>query len=606
MTKEEYIKEKYEKYLYYWTNVAIGSGGFVVLSLIPLDYLASPSNLKRFLVYRIITTICLFILFLINRIKVDIRHQHILINIGGACVAVMVAVMISHFGGHQSVYFAGYLVIVIFLLGFVPLTFKASLFTAFMFYSIYVVPILLYETITNKPFFISANIFLIASAASMVLLRYLFQKRLEQEFGLQYELEQYQNRLEEQVKERTAQLSATVSDLESEIVERKKLEEQLLHAEKMKAVGTLTGGIAHEFNNILSSIIGYGEMLKEMIHIDDPSRKYVDIICDSGMRASKLTGNLLAFSRKQVIRPHPVRINSVLKEADILLSKVIGEDIAIKTVLSDKDPLVHIDQGQLEQILLNLATNARDAMPKGGSLTIESGFVEMNDETVKARSYREPGTYAVISVTDSGIGMDDDTRARIFEPFFTTKAVGKGTGLGLSTVYGIVKQNNGYIDVYSETGMGTTFKIYLPMIQAENESTAPALREVPSIKGSETILVAEDDKVVREYIIHIFESAGYKTIAAENGEDALQKFLENHNRIHLLLLDVIMPMKNGKEVFDEARKMKPAVKALFLSGYSENIIHTRGILEKGIEFLPKPISKNDLLMKIRTILDEQA
>ena len=603
MTREEYIKQKYDQYLYYWSNITFGASVPVVLSLSFLDYLASPSNFIRFLVYRIITSICLIILLLINRIKVDRRYQNILLNIGGACVAAMVAVMINRFGGHQSVYFAGYLVIVIFMLGFIPFTFKACLFSAFMFYAIYFVPILIYDTITNKPFFISASIFLVASTVSMVLLRYIFHKRLEQEFGLQYDLERYQNVLEAQVEERTAQLSKTVADLESEIAERKKLEEQLLHAEKMKAVGTLTGGIAHEFNNILSSIIGYGEMLQEKISIDDPLRRYVDIIYSSGTRAAELTGNLLAFSRKQIIHPQPVRINGILKEADILLSKIIGEDIALKTMLSDRDPVVHIDPGQLEQILFNLAANARDAMPNGGSLIIESGWMEMDDETIKVRSYGKRGTYAIISVTDSGSGIDERTKARIFEPFFTTKEVGKGTGLGLSTVYGIVKQNNGYINVYSEPGMGTTFKIYLPMIQSEHEGPLPVLMDISSVKGSETILVAEDDKVVREFTINILESAGYKTIEANNGVDAAHKFLENQDRIHLLLLDVIMPGKNGKEVYDEARKIKPGIKALFLSGYSENIIHTRGILEKGIEFLPKPISKNDLLVKIREILD---
>ncbi|HWR58286.1 MAG TPA: ATP-binding protein, partial [Thermodesulfovibrionales bacterium] len=330
-----------------------------------------------------------------------------------------------------------------------------------------------------------------------------------------------------------------------------------------------------------------------------------DIIHTSGMRAANLAGNLLAFSRKQIIHPQPVRINTVLKKADILLFKVIGEDIVLKTMLSDKDPMVHVDPGQLEQILLNLATNSRDAMPNGGSLTIESGLMEVDAETIKTWSYGAPGMYAVISVSDTGIGMDEKTKARIFEPFFTTKDVGKGTGLGLSTVYGIVKQNSGYINVYSEPGMGTTFRIYLPVIQIGQEVPAPVPTDIPSVRGSETILVAEDDKDVREYMIHILESAGYETISADNGMDAVQKFHKYQDRIQLLLLDAVMPVKNGKEVFEEAKKIEPRIKALFLSGYSENIIHSRGILDEGIELLPKPVSKNDLLVKIREILDKQ-
>jgi two-component system cell cycle sensor histidine kinase/response regulator CckA len=381
----------------------------------------------------------------------------------------------------------------------------------------------------------------------------------------------------------------------------KKLEEQLLQAQKMEAVGQLAGGVAHYFNNILTTILGYGEFLQEHIEAGSPLRNYVDIIRTSANRASNLTHNLLAFSRKQIINPRPVKLNDIVTRVERLLSRLIGEDIELKTALSAKDVIVRADPFQIEQVLMNLATNARDSMPEGGLLIIETGNVELDEDFMRTHAYGEPGPYALLSVSDAGIGMDEETRKRVFEPFFTTKEVGKGTGLGLSMVYGIVKQHEGFIDVYSEPGKGTTFKIYLPATALEAEETTVESR--PVLGGEETILVAEDDETVRRLTSDQLRKFGYTVITAENGEDAIEKFMVNREKIHLLLLDVIMPKKNGKEVYTEIKKITPGIKALFLSGYPADLIHRRGILEEGLHFVPKPVSTSDLLRKVREVLD---
>jgi PAS domain S-box-containing protein len=392
-----------------------------------------------------------------------------------------------------------------------------------------------------------------------------------------------------------------------DVTEHKKLEQQLLHAQKMEAVGQLAGGVAHDFNNILTVTIGCGNLLKMKMEEDDPLRTYVDQILTSSERAASLTQSLLAFSRKQILNPQPVKLNKIIKSVEKLLLRVIGEDIHIqlKTMVTDKDLTVMADSGQIEQVLMNLATNARDAMPKGGLLIIETELVKLSNEYIKTHVYGKPGIYALVSVTDTGLGMDEKTKGKIFEPFFTTKEVGKGTGLGLATVYGIIKQHSGYIDVYSELGKGTTFKIYLPVIKSEAEETKPEVI-APLKNGTETVLVAEDETEVRRLIKSMLEEFGYKIIEAVDGEDAIDKFMENKDRIQLLILDVIMPRRNGKEAYEEIKKVRPDIKALFISGYATDIIHEKDILEKKINFISKPILPTELLKKVREVLDKCA
>jgi signal transduction histidine kinase len=387
-----------------------------------------------------------------------------------------------------------------------------------------------------------------------------------------------------------------------DVTSQRKLEQQLRHAQKMEAVGQLTGGIAHDFNNILSAIMSYGYLLQLKIDENSESRAHVDHLLLSAERAANLTQSLLAFSRKQIMNPKPVDVHHIIKNVEKLLSKLIGEDIALRTALAAEPLMVVADSGQVEQVLMNFATNARDAMPRGGSLTIETRRVELGDDFFRAHGYGGSGMYARIAVTDTGTGMDQPTAKRVFEPFFTTKEIGKGTGLGLSIVYGIVKQHNGFINVYSEPGKGTTFRVYLPLSSVgADELGADDSGAVQG--GTETILVAEDDDDVRRLARIVLREYGYTLIEARDGDEAIRQFDEHRDTVDLLLLDVIMPKRNGREVLEEIQKTKPGIKALFTSGYTADTVHKRGLLEEGQPFISKPISPKKLLRKIRETLN---
>ena len=384
--------------------------------------------------------------------------------------------------------------------------------------------------------------------------------------------------------------------------EQEKLREQLYHVQKLESIGTLAGGVAHDFNNILAIIVGYGNLLEKNIGKDNPSRFYVQKILKSSEKATSLVQGLLAFSRKQGSCQKSVVINKILIQVKNLLPRLIGEDIVLDIMLTDKECVVMADIGQIEQVLMNLATNARDAMPNGGKLTIRVDIVELSSEFIRTHGYGEIGTYALMSVSDTGIGMDNETQKRIFEPFFTTKEVGKGTGLGLSIVYGIIKQHGGYITVESEPGNGATFRIYLPVIKSIDEERKPTSLPV-CLNGTETILIAEDEVEVRNLTKLLLEEAGYKVVEAVDGGNAIHKFMENKDDVSLLLLDVVLPSKSGREVYNEIRKIRPGIKALFMSGYSEGVINKRIILQEGLNFISKPFSQTMLLKKVREILD---
>ena len=387
------------------------------------------------------------------------------------------------------------------------------------------------------------------------------------------------------------------------ITDRKHLESQLLQAQKMEAIGTLAGGIAHDFNNILSALIGYGNLLHMKMDADDPLRIYVEHMLVASEKAVNLTHSLLTFSRKQVMRLQPQKMSTMVRSIEKILLRLLTEDIELKVTTSDTEITVLADVTQIDQVLLNLAANARDAMPQGGTLRIETREVEINREFIRSYGYGEPGKYALISISDTGTGMDEKTRQKIFEPFFTTKEVGKGTGLGLSIVYGIIKQHNGYINVTSEQGKGTTFHIYLPVVTTATEETKLAAIDVKG--GTETILLAEDNPDLQKLQEEVLNSKGYTTIAATDGEMAIARFMEHIDSIDLLMLDVVMPKKNGKEVFDEIRKIRPDVKVLFTSGYTGDVVIDKGVYDSAVEFIQKPISPNELLGKIREVLDKK-
>ena len=391
-------------------------------------------------------------------------------------------------------------------------------------------------------------------------------------------------------------ITGTVIDMTKE----KTLESQLRQAQKMEAIGTLAGGVAHDFNNILTALTGYGTLLQLKLDKENPLRRYVDQILSASLKGANLTRSLLAFSRKQPITLNPINLNNIIKETEMLLRRLLTEDIILKTLLASDDIMLMADSTQIDQILFNLVTNARDAMPKGGSLSIETKTIVLDKKFVAIHGFGKPGKYALLSISDTGTGMDAAIKEHIFDPFFTTKEVGKGTGLGLSTTYGIVKQHNGYITVYSEPDIGTTVRIYLPLTTAVVETDISSSESIRG--GKETILVAEDDKEVRHLIKNILVEFGYTIIEAKDGEDAINKF-NKHKNIDLLILDSVMPKKNGKAVYDEISATNPHIKIIFTSGYTRDVILDKGIEDNKFDFISKPLSPKELLEKVREVLD---
>jgi two-component system, cell cycle sensor histidine kinase and response regulator CckA len=386
-----------------------------------------------------------------------------------------------------------------------------------------------------------------------------------------------------------------------DISRERDLETKLRQAQKMEAIGTLAGGIAHDFNNVLTVITGYSALLQMETFEGDHLRTYTDQILSAATKATRLTQNLLTFSRQQPMVLRPLNINNIIRETEALLKRLISEDITLDIVLTSREIVIMGDVTQIEQILFNLAANARDAMLHGGSLIIETMDITITEDFIEAHGFGNPGQYVLISVSDTGIGMDSTTQDQVFDPFFTTKEVGKGTGLGLSTVYGIVKEHNGYISVYSEPHMGTTFNIYLPAVAGINiEETAP-VSEIR--RGKETVLIAEDSDSVREIISTILRNYGYTVVEAVDGSDAVEIF-SGHREIDLIILDSVMPGKNGREVYEEIKKMKPDIKVLFISGHARDTVLDKGIMDKDFNFISKPVSPGELLQTLREILDK--
>lgn len=387
-----------------------------------------------------------------------------------------------------------------------------------------------------------------------------------------------------------------------DMTQLKKLEQQLLQAQKMEAVGQLAGGMAHDFNNILTAIVGYGNLMLLRLRDDDGLRSYVEHILTAADRAAGLTHCLLAFSRKQIIARRPLRLNALIGKVRGLIGPLIGEDIEFVMRLSDGDLTVLADPGQIEQVLMNLAANARDAMPGGGRLTIATSRENGTGQAVSGPGSCPTGSCAVITVEDTGAGMTADVREHIFEPFYTTKETGKGTGLGLAIVYGIITQHDGRIEVSSEPGIGTRFTITLPMVVGSAFEPAGG-DDTAAPRGTETILVAEDDAAVREFLRSTLEQHGYRILVAVDGDDAVDTFRKHRDSVKLLISDVIMPRRNGPDSFREIRGITPGMKALFLSGYTADVMKRRALIEEGATVMQKPFSVNRLLKTIRALLD---
>ncbi len=709
MDKNQYLEQELFKLTKYWLSFGLVTASFIFLALSALDYFVTPHNFVRFFTYRSICTTMMIIMFLFNRKSKRKLSQNILLILTVIITSSTVELMILSYGGHQSTYYAGMIITVVFLLGVLPLPFKMSLTLVAITYSIYLFPILIFDSITNMQLFVSNNAFLISIVNIALIWRFLSQRSLTNELSLQYELdkdkrelETYSTQLEELVQERTKELaisekwhrsifdnatdgimvldkngvimnvnqkaceihgfdcdaligintglleagnnkekhdermsrilngetlifetehykkdgsktlleiSAKSIDIGGEtyiqsfyrdITEKKKIQEQLMHSQKMDSIGALAGGIAHNFNNILTSILGYSELLLEYSNIDETSRQRVKNIESSSRKAGVMVSKLLSFARREVHEVLPLNLNDIVSDSVKLFEGVLNKRIGLKIDLYNNLPSLQGDPNQLERVIMNLMVNARDAMPDGGLLSVRTNLVEIGKENPDISGSVAPGKYVVLTVSDTGCGINKDIMNKIFDPFFTTKEKGKGTGLGLASVYGIIKDHNGYISVRSEVGKGTTFDIFIP--SSEKIVHKLSKSQPVSLEGHENILVIDDDKDVLKLIKDILETSRYDVMPFDNPLTAIDMFNNFSAKIQLVITDIMMPLMEGDELIRRLKEIKPDIKIIVVSGYGNERITIRKMIDAVVK---KPFERLELLSVVRQLIDTE-
>src|SRR3990172_9256309 len=704
--KDQYLNEQISLKLQFWCKKIM----LLAMILFPLfaiaDYLVTPENLEKFFIYRIVITTILFIIFILNQLKREIKFQYMLVYAMIVASAITLELLIFGFGGHKSIYYAGMNLLIVGVIGLTPFNEKIAISAGLIIYAVYLIPILIFDKITDVNLFIVNNIFIVSSFMIAYTWRIITQKHMINELSLQYDLaeqkkqlEVYSLQLKGMVEDRTKDLRKseqwhkslfenatdgivvldkngvivnvnekacqihgfTVDELADahcsllieedqavlserlrrllageslvfetvhkkkdggsifievsskaifiedevfiqsfhrDITEKKKTQEHLLQSQKLESIGVLAGGIAHDFNNILTAMLGYTELIRRESQANEKVIKSVNIIESAARRAGRMISQLLDFSRKNVYEILPLNVNDVINDTVRLLERVIDKKISITLKLDDTLPLMEGDVNQMEQVIMNLLVNARDAMPDGGRILIETSAVIAGEGAPGIPPYIPAGQYVLLRVSDTGIGIPEEIRNKIFEPFFTTKERGKGTGLGLSMVYGVVTEHKGYIVVQSVLQEGTVFSVFLP---ASHKAVRMEKGRAPySVEGHETVLVVDDEEAVLNFMKESLEIYGYTVLATSNPVDALDLFKKEPDNISLVITDIVMPLMNGKELAKEMRAIKPGVRILEVSGYT-------GYVEEGADksegFVQKPFESLYLLSTVRKILD---
>jgi signal transduction histidine kinase len=608
MTKEEYISRSLDENFRLWLGRAALWGCALVLLLGGMDYVVTPENFSRFLRYRVFISAMLLIGHFASK-RLPRRSLYALALFLVLTSAAVIELMVLRFGGAGSPYYAGMILLGASVMGFLPARFRFHAIMAVMICLIYFVPIVMTEPVLGRMDFLLSNAFLLLIFATLLLVRFMSGKTLLTDLGLQYDLQRYRQSLEESVAERTAELAGAIDDLRNEMAERQRaegdrgrLQAQFLQSQKMESIGRLAGGVAHDFNNLLTAIMSYAELSIMKLPPGHPVLGHVTAIRDASEKAASLTHQLLAFSRKQVLAMQLVDLNAVVEGMAKMLRRIIGEDIHLKIRTGSGLGPVLADKGQIEQVLMNLAVNARDAMPSGGQLAIETSAVPAGEPPAGLAADGKAGDYVMLSVADTGKGMTPDVRERMFDPFFTTKDIGKGTGLGLSTVYGIVKQHDGHIHVESMPGKGTTVSLFLP-VGVDGRSDSPDEGEPAMPRGRETVLVVEDDLAIRALLREVLEPLGYRVLLTASGEEAMERYGGISEEIHLLLTDVVLPGMNGKQLAERFAVRRPGMKVLFMSGYPYDALSHQGLLGLGASLMHKPVGPVVLATRVRQVLD---